>query len=166
MIAVIPPSFLPTSTFVPAVNDRSSDTSVSPSLWAAAPMTRKFSTRRCAKYTDSPADGAVAPSSPVLGSPGENPAECGDKGSGRPVGRTAELLRAAVMVLPDPADQRVKEGRHSPQDLALIANVESKEAQLKSARRRYAVLLRRYVAHLHRQGAAARNIARWTSLPH
>ncbi|BDH10531.1 hypothetical protein HOK021_17100 [Streptomyces hygroscopicus] len=74
------------------------------------------------------------------------------------------LLRAAVMVLPDPADQRGKEGRHSPQDLALIADVESKEAQLKSARRRSAVLLWRYVAHLHRQGAAARNIARRTSL--
>jgi hypothetical protein len=69
------------------------------------------------------------------------------------------------MVLPDPADQRVKEGRHSPQGLALIADIESQVAQLKSARRRYAVLLWRYVAHLHRQGAAARNIARRTSLP-
>lgn len=37
------------------------------------------------------------------------------------------LLRAAVMALPDPADHSGKEGRHSPQDLALIADVESKE---------------------------------------
>ncbi|MFE6189142.1 hypothetical protein ACFQ6U_32435 [Streptomyces sp. NPDC056465] len=61
--------------------------------------------------------------------------------------------------------QRVKEGRHSPQDLALVAEVDAKTAQLNKARRRYAVLLWRFVAHLHGQGAAARDIASWTSLP-
>ncbi|MET7906211.1 hypothetical protein ABZS86_34060 [Streptomyces sp. NPDC005355] len=47
--------------------------------------------------------------------------------SGASSARTAVLLRAAVMALPDPADHSGKEGRHSPQDLALIADVESKE---------------------------------------
>lgn len=81
-------------------NDSFSDASVSPSLWAAAPKTRKFSTRRCAKYTDSPADGAAAPSSPGRSPPGcaardryfrnpmlsgvaapGDPADCGRQGS-------------------------------------------------------------------------------------
>ncbi|MFH8760595.1 hypothetical protein [Streptomyces atroolivaceus] len=64
----------------------------------------------------------------------------------------------------DAVHQRVKQGNHSPQDLALIAEAESGEARLKDARRRYAVLLWRFVAHLYRQGAAARDIARWVGL--
>lgn len=80
------------------------------------------------------------------------------------IGDPQELI-AKDSTLRDLFHQRVKEGRHSPQDLALIADVEAKEAQLKEARRRYAVLLWRVVAHLYGQGAAAQDIARWVSLP-
>ncbi|OEJ20846.1 hypothetical protein AR457_42020 (plasmid) [Streptomyces agglomeratus] len=61
--------------------------------------------------------------------------------------------------------RRVKEGHHSPHDLALITEVESKEKQLADARRRYATALWRYVAHLHRHGMTGQDIARWARLP-
>ncbi|MEU2462045.1 hypothetical protein ABZ604_31250 [Streptomyces sp. NPDC012473] len=80
------------------------------------------------------------------------------------IGDPQELI-AKDATLRDLFHQRVREGRHSPHDLALIADVDAKETQLKEARRRYAVLLWRVVAHLYGQGAAAQDIARWVSLP-
>lgn len=67
-----------------------------------------------------------------------------------------DLLRAAFY-------RRVKDGHHSPQDLALIAEVESREAQLKDARQRYAVILWRCLAHLYRHGIAV-GITMWNVL--
>ncbi|MER6232546.1 hypothetical protein ABT169_25925 [Streptomyces sp. NPDC001616] len=61
--------------------------------------------------------------------------------------------------------RRVQDGRHAPKDLELIAEVEAKEAQLTDLRRRYAVLLWRYLAHLYRHGMTVTGIARWTQVP-
>ncbi|MYX64118.1 hypothetical protein [Streptomyces sp. SID8373] len=58
--------------------------------------------------------------------------------------------------------RRVKNGDHTPKDLALIADVEAKEAELKSVRRKYAIALWRYLAHLHKHGMSPTDIARWT----
>jgi hypothetical protein len=60
--------------------------------------------------------------------------------------------------------QRVKEGRHTPRDLELIAEVEAKEKELTDLRRRYAVVLWRYLAHLYRHGMSVTGIARWTEV--
>ncbi|SEE85316.1 hypothetical protein SAMN05216483_6798 [Streptomyces sp. 2131.1] len=58
--------------------------------------------------------------------------------------------------------RRVKEGHHTPKDLALVAEVEAKEAELKDLRRQYAIALWRYLAHLYQHGMSPTGIARWT----
>jgi hypothetical protein len=46
-----------------------------------------------------------------------------------------------------------------------MAEAEDRDKALKAARRRYAVILWRYIAHLYRHGMAVADIARWTGLP-
>ncbi|GAB1325705.1 hypothetical protein ACE1SV_00440 [Streptomyces sennicomposti] len=120
--------------------------SVSPSLWAAAPKTRKFSTRECAKYTDSPADVAAVPSSPersppgcapvidifeILCSPGSPPGGirqiAGDKDLACLVGPDGRAPAGRRDGLACPGRPAWEGGPPLPADLALLAYVESKE---------------------------------------
>ncbi|MDI3390014.1 hypothetical protein QIS99_28045 [Streptomyces sp. B-S-A8] len=55
--------------------------------------------------------------------------------------------------------RRVRDGQHSPDDLALVARVEEKEKELQEARHRSGIVMWRYIAHLYRHGMAADHIA-------
>ncbi|MGW7662951.1 hypothetical protein [Streptomyces sp. NPDC054756] len=65
----------------------------------------------------------------------------------------------------DTIRQRVADGTADPETVTLVSTVDAQEKQLADLRRRYAVLLWRYLAHLYRHGMTVVDVARWTQLP-
>ncbi|MFJ4717446.1 hypothetical protein [Streptomyces sp. NPDC088785] len=78
---------------------------------------------------------------------------------------TPQLLIAATDQLRSAIRQRAAEGTADAETLALIATADAQEAHLTDLRRRYAVVLWRYLAHLYRHGMGVPGIARWTQVP-
>ncbi|MEU9647242.1 hypothetical protein [Streptomyces sp. NPDC048188] len=73
-----------------------------------------------------------------------------------------QLLLAKDPVHQKAITQRAKENTAPPALLNLIADVQAKEKDLLAVRRRYAIALWRYIAHLYRHGVPVKDIARWT----
>ncbi len=57
------------------------------------------------------------------------------------------------------------DGTADPETVNLVSTADAQEKQLAHLRRRYAVLLWRYLAHLYRYGMTVTDIARWTQVP-
>ncbi|MDQ0408872.1 hypothetical protein ABVB69_32265 [Streptomyces sp. NPDC000349] len=75
-----------------------------------------------------------------------------------------QLLLAKDPVHQEAIYRRARENTAPPSLLALIAEVQAKEKTLLAVRRRYAVTLWRYIAHLYRHGLPAKDIAHWTGV--
>ncbi|MEU0596225.1 MULTISPECIES: hypothetical protein [Streptomyces] len=73
-----------------------------------------------------------------------------------------QLLLAKDPVHQEAIHQRARENTAPPSLLALIAEVQAKEKHLLAVRRRYAIALWRYIAHLYRHGLPVEDIAHWT----
>jgi hypothetical protein len=76
-----------------------------------------------------------------------------------------QLLIAADERHRDAIRQHVTDGSADPETVALVSTADAQEKQLADLRRRYAVLLWRYLAHLYRHGTTVTDIARWTQVP-
>lgn len=76
-----------------------------------------------------------------------------------------QLLITADERFRDAIRQRVADGSADPETVDLVSTADAQEKHLAGLRRRYAVLLWRYLAHLYRHGMTVTGIARWTQVP-
>lgn len=76
-----------------------------------------------------------------------------------------QLLIAADRRHREAIRQRVAAGCADPETVELVSTADAQEKQLAALRRRYAVLLWRYLAHLYRHGMPVLDIAHWLQVP-